>query len=144
MQPQDIIVFSFPIKSPELSITRNDMTAIQHLDLWRTYQRSWCEHKPSITISVKEDEWMQVGSYVWNHFDEMCGVSFLPFTDHVYRQAPYQDLTLDEYKELKSVMPENIDWSKLSEFEKEDKTVSSQEFACTADACEVVDILSNQ
>ena len=87
---------------------------------------------------------MQVGSYVWKHFDEMCGVSFLPFTDHVYRQAPYQDLTVNEYKELKAEMPENIDWSKLSEFEKEDKTVSSQEFACTADTCEVVDILSNQ
>ncbi len=144
MQPQDITVFSFPIKSPELAITRNDMTAIQHLDLWRTYQKSWCEHKPSITISVKENEWMQVGSYVWKHFDEMCGVSFLPFTDHVYRQAPYQDLTVNEYKELKAEMPKNIDWSKLSEFEKEDKTVSSQEFACTADTCEVVDILSNQ
>ncbi len=140
MQPKDIIVFSFPIKSPEGAVTRNDLTATQHLDLWRVYQSSWCEHKPSITISVKEAEWMQVGSYVWDNFDEMCGVSFLPFTDHVYRQAPYQDLEQSEYDTAMAKMPESIDWSKLSEFESEDRTTSSQEFACTAEACEIVDI----
>ena len=112
-------------------------------DLWRVYQNNWCEHKPSITVSVKENEWMQVGSYVWNNFDEMCGVSFLPFTDHVYRQAPYQDITKDEYDIAFSKMPEKIDWNKLSEFETEDRTISSQEFACTSDACEVVDIVDN-
>ena len=143
MQPENIVVFSFPIKSPEGAMTRNDLTAIQHLDLWRVYQNNWCEHKPSITISVKENEWMQVGSYVWNNFDEMCGVSFLPFTDHVYRQAPYQDITKDEYDIASSKMPEKIDWNKLSEFENEDRTVASQEFACTSDACEVVDIVDN-
>ena len=140
MQPKDITIFSFPIKSPEGAVTRNDLTATEHLDLWRVYQSSWCEHKPSITISVKEDEWMQVGSYVWDNFDEMCGVSFLPFTDHVYRQAPYQDLEQSEYNAAMAKMPENIDWSKLSEFESEDRTTSSQEFACTAEACEIVDI----
>ena len=144
MQPKDITIFSFPIKSPENAVTRNDLSATEHLDLWRVYQSSWCEHKPSITISVKEDEWMQVGSYVWNNFDEMCGVSFLPFTDHVYRQAPYQDLAEDEYNLARSKMPEKIDWSKLSEFESEDRTTSSQEFACTAESCEVVDIVDNQ
>ncbi len=143
MQPKDIIVFSFPIKSPEGAVTRNDLTATQHLDLWRVYQSSWCEHKPSITISVKEAEWMQVGSYVWDNFDEMCGVSFLPFTDHVYRQAPYQDLEQSEYDTAMAKMPESIDWSKLSEFESEDRTTSSQEFACTAEACEIVDIGDN-
>ena len=143
MQPENIVVFSFPIKSPEGAMTRNDLTAIQHLDLWRVYQNNWCEHKPSITISVKENEWMQVGSYVWNNFDEMCGVSFLPFTDHVYRQAPYQDITKDEYDIASSKMPEKIDWNKLSEFETEDRTVASQEFSCTSDACEVVDIVDN-
>ena len=140
MQPKDITIFSFPIKSPEGAVTRNDLTATEHLDLWRVYQSSWCEHKPSVTISVKEDEWMQVGSYVWDNFDEMCGVSFLPFTDHVYRQAPYQDLEQSEYNAAMAKMPENIDWSKLSEFESEDRTTSSQEFACTAEACEIVDI----
>ena len=133
-------VFSFPVKSPENAITRNDMTAIEQLETWLTYQRHWCEHKPSVTISVRDDEWLEVGAFVYKHFDEMSGVSFLPHSDHTYQQAPYQDCSKEEYKELLKTMPKKIDWNKLSEYEQEDNTKSSQTFACSGDVCEVVDI----
>ena len=133
-------VFSFPVRSPENAITRNDMTAIEQLETWLTYQRHWCEHKPSVTISVRDDEWLEVGAFVYKHFDEMSGVSFLPHSDHTYQQAPYQDCTKEEYKELLKTMPKKIDWTKLSEYEQEDNTKSSQTFACSGDVCEVVDI----
>jgi ribonucleoside-diphosphate reductase alpha chain len=108
--------------------------------MWLTYQRHWCEHKPSVTVSVKKDEWMDVGSFVYDHFDEMSGVSFLPFDDHVYQQAPYQDATREQYEELLAQMPKEIDWSKLQDYEVEDTTKSSQTMACTGDSCEIVDI----
>ena len=133
-------VFSFPVKSPENAITRNDMTAIEQLETWLTYQRHWCEHKPSVTISVQNDEWLEVGAFVYKHFDEMSGVSFLPHSDHTYQQAPYQDCGKHDYEYLLSCMPEKIDWNKLSDYEKEDNTKSSQTFACTGDVCEIVDI----
>ena len=133
-------VFSFPVRSPENAITRNDMTAIEQLETWLTYQRHWCEHKPSVTISVRDDEWLEVGAFVYKHFDEMSGVSFLPHSDHTYQQAPYQDCSKEEYKELLKTMPKKIDWTKLSEYEQEDNTKSSQTFACSGDVCEVVDI----
>jgi ribonucleoside-diphosphate reductase alpha chain len=133
-------VFSFPVRSPENAITRNDMTAIEQLETWLTYQRHWCEHKPSVTISVRDDEWLEVGAFVYKHFDEMSGVSFLPHSDHTYQQAPYQDCSKEEYKELLKTMPKKIDWNKLSEYEQEDNTKSSQTFACSGDVCEVVDI----
>ena len=133
-------VFSFPVKSPENAITRNDMTAIEQLETWLTYQRHWCEHKPSVTISVRDDEWLDVGAFVYKHFDEMSGVSFLPHSDHTYQQAPYQDCSKEEYEDLLKTMPKKIDWNKLSEYEQEDNTKSSQTFACSGDVCEVVDI----
>ena len=133
-------VFSFPVKSPNGAVTRDDMTAIEQLDLWLTYQRHWCEHKPSVTITVRDDEWMAVGAFVYEHFDEMSGVSFLPHSDHTYQQAPYQDCTKEEYELLLSSMPEKIDWSKLSEYEQEDNTLAMQTMACSGDVCEVVDI----
>ena len=133
-------VFSFPVRSPENAITRNDMTAIEQLETWLTYQRHWCEHKPSVTISVRDDEWLEVGAFVYKHFDEMSGVSFLPHSDHTYQQAPYQDCSKEEYKELLKTMPKKIDWTKLSEYEQEDNTKSSQTFACSGDVCEIVDI----
>jgi ribonucleoside-diphosphate reductase alpha chain len=133
-------VFSFPVKSPDDAVTRNDMTAIEQLETWLMYQRHWCEHKPSVTISVRDDEWLDVGAFVYKHFDEMSGVSFLPHSDHTYQQAPYQDCSKHDYEMLLSCMPESIDWSKLSEYEQEDNTKSSQTFACTGDVCEVVDI----
>ena len=140
MKPENTTVFSFPQKSPEGAVTRNDMTAIEQLETWLTYQRNWCEHKPSVTVSVRDEEWMEVGAFVYKYFDEMSGVSFLPHSDHTYQQAPYQDATKDEYEALLAKMPAKIDWSKLSEYETEDGTKSSQTFACSGDVCEIVDL----
>ena len=140
MKPEHTMVFSFPMKSPEDAIFRKDMTATEHLDLWLTYQRNWCEHKPSITVTVKEHEWMDVGAFVYKHFDEISGISFLPFSDHSYRQAPYQDCTVDEYHALLAKMPKDVDWLLLSKYENEDNTVGNQTFACSGDKCEIVDL----
>ena len=137
-KPDHTYVFSFPIKSPDNAVCRKDMSAIQQLEMWLAYQRHFCEHKPSITVSVKEDEWMETGAWVWKHFDEMSGVSFLPFSDHTYQQAPYQDCTKEEYELSLSKMPTNIDWSLLSQYENTDLTVGSQELACSAaGGCEI-------
>ncbi len=140
MKPEQTTVFSFPIKSPANAIVTEDMSAIDQLEMWLMYQRHWCEHKPSVTINVRKDEWFEVGAFVYKHFDEMSGVSFLPYNEHTYQQAPYQEITKREYETLLSLMPEKIDWSLLTEYEKEDSTNSSQTFACTGDVCEVVDI----
>jgi ribonucleoside-triphosphate reductase (thioredoxin) len=133
-------VFSFPMKAPEGAVLRTDMTAIEQLEMWLTYQRHWCEHKPSVTVSVKKDEWIDVGAFVYAHFDEMSGVSFLPFDDHVYQQAPYQDCDKETYEEMLAQMPASIDWSKMRAYEMGDTTKSSQTFACSGDSCEIVDI----
>eukprot|EP00918_Siedleckia_nematoides_P018793 GHVU01040144.1.p1 GENE.GHVU01040144.1~~GHVU01040144.1.p1 ORF type:complete len:268 (-),score=27.37 GHVU01040144.1:472-1194(-) len=140
MKPEHTMVFSFPQKSPDRAICRTDMTAIEQLELWLTYQRHWCEHKPSITVSVKDHEWMEVGAWVYDHFNEMSGVSFLPFSDHTYRQAPYQDCTKEQYNELLKKLPVDVDWSDLGEYEKEDNTSGSQTMACVGGACEIVDL----
>ena len=140
MKPESTTVFSFPMSSPRGAVTRTILTAIEQLELWLTYQRHWCEHKPSVTISVKENEWMDVGAWVYKHFDEVSGISFLPFSDHTYKQAPYQDCTEDEYDAMLAQMPTSVDWSLLQEFEKEDTTSGGRELACTADACEIVDL----
>jgi ribonucleoside-diphosphate reductase alpha chain len=140
MKPDSTTVFSFPVKAPEGAIIRNDLTAIDHLNTWLVYQREWCEHKPSITVSVRDDEWMAVGAWVYEHFDEVSGISFLPYSDHTYKQAPYQEVNELEYLELLAKMPSAINWSDLSFYEKEDMTSGSQTFACSADNCEVVDL----
>lgn len=141
MKPSDTTVFTFPIKSPDASLTRKDLTAIQHLELWLVYQRNWTEHKPSITVSVKEHEWMEVGAWVYEHIDELSGVSFLPYSEHTYQQAPYQDITEEEYNSLLDSTPATIDWNWLSYYETSDGTTGSQELACSSDlGCEVVDI----
>ena len=140
MKPDSTTVFSFPMKSPKGAVTRTQMTAIEQLELWLTYQRHWCEHKPSVTISVKENEWMDVGAWVYEHFDEVSGISFLPFSEHTYQQAPYQDIDAEQYTEFKKKMPKKVNWSKLSDFEKEDTTSGGRELACTAGVCEIVDI----
>ena len=139
MKPDTQTVFSFPMKSPKKSVVRNDMTAIQQLEMWLLYQRHWCEHKPSVTISVRDDEWMEVGAFVFKHFDEMSGVSFLPHSDHTYQQAPYQDCTEAVYNDFSSKFT-HIDWDKFTDYEKEDNTHSSQTLACSGDSCEIVDI----
>jgi len=138
MRPEHTMVFSFPMKA-EGSVTRNDMTAIEHLELWLTYQKHWCEHKPSITVTVKEHEWMEVGAWVYKHFDEVSGISFLPHSDHTYQQAPYQDCTKEEYEALLSKMPV-VNWGDLIKYEKEDNTAGTQTYACSGDKCELVDL----
>jgi ribonucleoside-triphosphate reductase len=142
MKPKHTTVFSFPMQSPKNAVFRTDMTAVEQLELWKIYQEHWCEHKPSVTISVKEHEWMGVGNWVWDQFDSISGISFLPFSEHTYRQAPYQDCTVEEYKEALDIMPKNVDWTQLSQYEKKDFTTGSQELACSAadGGCEVVDI----
>ena len=140
MKPDSTMVFSFPVKAPKGCVTRDDLNAIEQLEVWLMYQRHWCEHKPSVTITVREHEWLEVGAWVFKHFDEMSGVSFLPHSDHSYKQAPYQEIEQDEYKELNKLMPKDIDWEKLSEYEVEDTTVGSQTLACSGDSCEIVDI----
>ena len=141
MKPDSTTVFSFAMKSPQGAVTRTQMTAIDQLELWKTYAIHWCEHKPSVTISVKEEEWMEVGAWVYENFEVASGVSFLPHSDHTYQQAPYQDINVDEYTEWKLQYGEvSIDWNKLTEFEKEDNTTGSRELACTAGVCEVVDL----
>jgi ribonucleoside-diphosphate reductase alpha chain len=141
MKPDSTVVFSFPVKSPEQAVTRNDMTAVEQLELWLTYQRHWCEHKPSVTISVRDAEWMAVGAFVYEHFDEMSGVSFLPHSDHTYQQAPYQDCTKEAYEEMLAKMPSSINWEDLNDYENEDNTVSMQTMACSGDSCEIVDLV---
>lgn len=136
-KPDHVMVFYFPIKSPENAIFRNDMTAIDQLNFWMTYSKNWTEHKPSVTISVKEHEWLAVGAWVYEHFDDMSGVSFLPYSDHVYQQAPYQDCTKEEYEELLNKMPDTIDWSVLSNYENGDQTEGAAMLACSAGVCEI-------
>jgi ribonucleoside-diphosphate reductase alpha chain len=140
MKPDATTVFSFPQKSPEGAVTRNDMTALEQLDLWLTYQRHWCEHKPSVTITVKDDEWMEVGAWVYKNFDEVSGVSFLPHSDHTYQQAPYQACSKREYEDALALMPQKIDWSKLSDYETEDTSKGTSTFACAGGSCEIVDL----
>ena len=140
-KPETTAVFSFPIKAPKDAITRHDMSAVDHLNIWSIYAEHWCEHKPSITVSVKENEWLEVGAFVYKNFSTMSGVSFLPMSEHIYEQAPYQDCTKQEYEKLLKRMPKSIDWKKLGKYEREDNTISSQTFNCVGDFCEVVDLV---
>ena len=141
MSPEHTTVFSFPIKANTNSKFRNDLNAIQQLEIWKTYAEHWCEHKPSVTVSVKENEWVEVGAWCWKNFDHLSGVSFLPYSDHTYKQAPYQEISKEEYVRVKKTMPKKaIDWSQLKDFEEEDNTTGSQELACTGGVCELVDL----
>jgi len=140
MKPDATTVFSFPVKSPRKAIVTSDLSAIQQLETWLMYQRHWCEHKPSITCNVRKDEWFEVGAFVYKHFDEMSGVSFLPYNEHTYQQAPYQEVGKSDYDMLLSVMPKKINWAGLSEYEKDDNTVAMQTMACSGDVCEIVDL----
>lgn len=140
MKPDATTVFNFPVKSPQGAVTRNDMTALEQLELWLTYQRHWCEHKPSVTISVRDNEWMEVGAWVWKHFDEVSGISFLPHSDHSYKQAPYQECSKREYEDMLAMMPDKIDWVDLALYEMDDTTKGSQQLACSSGVCEIVDL----
>ena len=139
-KPEHTWVFSFPIKTSKNAICRNDKTAIEQLEFWKLYQEHWCEHKPSVTITVKESEWIEVGAWVYKNFDMISGISFLPYSDHSYKQAPYQECTKEEYEKMLKSMPDDIDWIELSKYEQEDHTRGSQEYACTGDKCEIVDV----
>lgn len=132
------------MKSPEGAVTRNDYTAVEHLKIWSQFQKHWCEHNPSVTINVREEEWPEVGAFVWKEFDHMSGVSFLPHSEHSYQQAPYQDITEEQYNELMSRMPKSINWEELGVFEHgEDNVTSTQELACVAGSCEITSIGKN-
>ena len=139
MKPEDTTVFYFPIKAPKNSVLTKDLSAIDHLEMWKTYRKHWTEHNPSVTINVREDEWLRVGSWVYDNFDSIGGVSFLPSSEHTYKQAPYQEITKEEYEKSLSEMPTTIDWSVLSLYETVDTTTGSQELSCTAGVCEIVD-----
>jgi ribonucleoside-diphosphate reductase alpha chain len=140
MKPDQTLVFSFPMEAPKDAVYRDDRSAIEQLELWLAYQRHWCEHKPSVTIYVRESEWLDVGAWVYRHFDEMSGVSFLPHSDHTYPQAPYQEVSEDDYRAALSNMPHSVDWSRLGDLEHEDRTSGSQTLACTGGVCELVDV----
>lgn len=137
--PNSTVVFSFPIKAPVNAQFREDLSAIEHLEFWKMVNDHWCEHKPSITISVKEHEWVEVGSWVFKNFDKLSGISFLPYSNHAYKQAPYQEITEKEYLDFLNKMPQNINWNDLPFYEFEDTTTGSQELACTGGVCEIVD-----
>lgn len=137
MRPDSVYVFSFPIRKSKSSIFRKDMGAIEHLETWLKYKEAWCEHNPSITVSVRENEWLEVGAWVYKNFDKVCGISFLPYSEHVYRQAPYQDCTEQEYLDLVEKMPKDFDWDLLKTYETTDMTEGTREFACVSGNCEI-------
>lgn len=141
MKPDQTTVFFFPQKAPEGAVTRNDLTAIEQLELWKIYQEHWCEHKPSITVTVREQEWPTVGGWVYDNFDMVSGVSFLPHSDHTYKQAPYDECDEDRYNAVLASTPSSIDWEALSKYEAEDNTAGSQTLACGPEGCEVVDLV---
>ena len=140
-KPDRVYVFSFPTKAPENAVLRNDRTAIEQLELWKTYRNYWCEHNPSITVYVKEHEWVDVAAWVYKNFNDICGITLLPHTEHIYKQAPYQEITEEEYIKLEAEMPKNVDWSKLKEYENTDHTEGSSLTACIGGVCEIVDLV---
>lgn len=145
MKPDTTTVFYFPIKSPEGSVTRDKQTAIEALELWKTLQDNWCEHKPSATINVREDEWFDVGAWVYRNFDSLSGVAFLPHDGGTYKQAPYTEVTKEEYELwIQKHPPVTINWDDLRFYEMEDNTAGSQTFACSGGACEIVDIVAKE
>ena len=144
MKPDSVEVFTFPMKAPEGAVLRNDRTAIEQLELWLMYQEYYCEHKPSVTISVKEHEWVEVGAWVYEHFDKVSGVSFLPYSDHSYQQAPYEDCTKEVYLEALAAMPEAVMWDRIEDFELTDSTKSMKTLACDGNVCELVDLIEEE
>lgn len=140
MKPDATTVFSFPQAAPEGALTREDVSAIEHLEIWKVYKTRWTEHNPSVTISVREEEWIEVANWVYDNWDVVGGISFLPYSEHTYKQAPYQEVTEADYFLAKAEMPETIDWSLLSAYEHEDGTSGTQTLSCTAGNCEVVDV----
>lgn len=133
-------VFQFPSKCNKRATFRHQITALQHLELWKIWENNWCEHKVSITVNIKEHEWMQVGSWIYDHFDMVSGIAFLPYSNHIYRQAPFEECDEKEYTQLLEQMPKKINWEELSNYEQEDYTIGSQELACKGGSCMRTDI----
>jgi ribonucleoside-diphosphate reductase alpha chain len=144
MKPDSVEVFTFPMKAPDNAVLRDDRTAIEQLELWLMYQEYYCEHKPSVTITVREHEWMEVGAWVYKNFDKVSGVSFLPHSDHSYQQAPYEDCTEEIYLEALANMPESVNWDRIKEYELSDTTRGMKTMACTGDLCEMVDLTEEE
>ena len=144
MKPDSVEVFTFPMKAPEGAVLRDDRTAIEQLELWLMYQEYYCEHKPSVTITVREHEWMEVGAWVYKNFDKVSGVSFLPHSDHNYQQAPYEACTEGVYLEAVGGMPESVNWARIKEYELTDTTKSMKTLACTGNICEMVDLVEEE
>jgi ribonucleoside-triphosphate reductase len=140
MKPDSTTIFSFPMKAPESAVFRNDRTPLEELNLWLKYYRHWCEHKPSITVFVKDEDWDEVRDWVFQHFDEMSGVSFLPYDGGSYAQAPYQEVDEETYIAFVEASPKSIDWTGFYAYEKEDTTSGSQTLACSSGSCEIVDL----
>jgi ribonucleoside-triphosphate reductase len=140
MKPDETTVFYFPQKAPKNATVTKDLTAIDHLEMWKIYRTYWTEHNPSVTINVHEDEWLKVGAWVFDNFDSIGGISFLPASEHTYKQAPYQEISKDEYEEWVKKSPSAIQWEMLSIYETEDGTTGTQELSCVAGQCEIVDI----
>jgi ribonucleoside-triphosphate reductase (thioredoxin) len=137
MSPSSV-VFSFPVKAPEASTCVKEVGAMEQLALWKAYQNHWCEHKPSVTVYYTDSEYLQVAQWIWDNFDLCSGISLLPTSDHVYQQAPYEDITAEKYEELLAAMPQNVNWGDLAQFEKEDNTTGSQELACVGGGCDIL------
>ena len=138
LMSQASLVFSFPVESPQGCTTVKQVGAMEQLKLWKAYQNHWCEHKPSITVYYTDDEFLEVAQWIWDNFDLCSGISLLPYSDHVYQQAPYEDIDAEKYEELLAAMPVSVDWSALEQFEQDDNTTGSQELACVGGACEIV------
>jgi ribonucleoside-triphosphate reductase len=135
--PDSVMVFSFPQKAPDNALVQGQLSPIEHMQLWKTYQDFYCEHKPSVTINIKEHEWMQVGDWVYQNYESISGISFLPHSEHIYQQAPYQKCYKEDYDALLVKLPTHVDWLKLSDYEKEDSTKGTQELSCSAGVCEI-------
>ena len=141
MRPETTMVFSFPMKAPTDSIVQKDLCSIDHLDLWLEYQKTWCDHKPSVTISYSDDKFLAIGDWVWKNWDYVSGISFLPYNDHIYEQAPFEPIDARQYNLMNGAMPKDVDWATLSEYETEDNTSLEKTLACSGGSCEVVDLV---
>jgi len=141
--PAHTWVFSFPIKSPDNCVVVNALSALDQLEIWKVYHEHWTEHQPSITVYIKENEWMEVGAWVYKHFDIVSGISFQPVTGHIYQQMPYEEIDEKKYVELLAKMPKDVDWSRLSEHEKEDCTLNQKVMACSSgESCDIIDLVA--
>jgi ribonucleoside-diphosphate reductase alpha chain len=139
-KPDTTVVFSFPMESPKSSVKVSDQTAMEQLRVWKVYQDFWCEHKPSVTVYYTDKEFLEVGQWLYNNFDEVSGISFLPFSEHSYQQAPYQEISKEMYENALQEMPKDVNWSLLGNYEEDDNTTSSQTLACSGGVCDLVDL----